>query len=98
MSKTARYQTPILKAYRQGKTQYQFADQMVYLYCQWLHAGKPMDTAWFADRKPTTATYMKNRGRSITPAFKRDCVLTIAAQIDDQTEEGMSYPVGNRIS
>lgn len=94
----SKYRTPVLRAYQSGKTTIRFAEPMVYLYCDWLHSGKPMETAWFASRKPTTATYMKKLGHQISASFKRDCVLTIAAQIDDQSDEGMSYPVGNRIS
>jgi hypothetical protein len=80
--------TPILKAYRLGKTRFEFAGKMLETHKMWVECGKPLDTEWFKQNayttKATRSRWVKNpTGGSVTPAFARDCVLTIDEQIKD---------------
>ena len=81
MPKRKNMRTPVLRAYRTGKTSIVFADPMVDIWCNWVIDGRPLDLDWF-----------KLQPELAPPSFVRDCMLTIDEQRNDNATEAKDYP------
>ena len=81
MPKRKNMRTPVLRAYRSGKTTIVFADAMIRVWCDWVRAERPLDLDWF-----------KLQPMYGPPGFIRDCMLTIDEQRSDFATEANNYP------